>query len=149
MYRFDASILIATLADPLPISQVSKLLGPGQGRNVDKLLTQLRSIIHAPTDSSLPMNTYHSSVRDYVSHRSNCSLRQVQHITSPHSLFAPSSFCLMMRDLPDHTALTKLCNPGRPQFENLIFQPPEPLQVLMGRKYYACALLGTNLVTSH
>ncbi|KAG1788694.1 uncharacterized protein HD556DRAFT_851087 [Suillus plorans] len=138
--------VIAALADPLPMSQISKLLGPGQGRDVETVLTQLRSIIDVPTDSSLPVNIYHSSVRDYVSHRSNCSLRQVQYIQSPHSLLAISSFRLMMRDLPDRTALldalsdlkkhSQATQPQDPQnLKNslsFIVQPPESLQILIG-----------------
>jgi hypothetical protein len=86
------SSVVAALADPLPMSQISKLLGPGQGRDVKTVLTQLQSIIDVPADSSLPVNIYYSSVRDYVSQHSNCSLCQVQHITSLHFLLALSSF---------------------------------------------------------
>ncbi|KAG2107703.1 uncharacterized protein F5147DRAFT_613219, partial [Suillus discolor] len=82
--------VIAALADPLPISQISKLLGPGHGRDVERVLVQLRSVIDVPTDNTLPVNIYHSSVRDYVSQRSNCSLPQVKNVTSPHSLLALS-----------------------------------------------------------
>ncbi|KAG1823052.1 hypothetical protein EV424DRAFT_1321667, partial [Suillus variegatus] len=88
--------IVAALADPLPMSQISKLLGSaGQGRDVERVLVQLRSVIDVPTDNSLPVNIYHSSVRDYVSQRSNCSLPQVKNITSPHSLLALSSLHLM------------------------------------------------------
>ncbi|KAG2147497.1 hypothetical protein DEU56DRAFT_125898 [Suillus clintonianus] len=66
--------VVAALADPLPISQISKLLGPGQGRDVETALAQLRSVIDIPTDCSLPVNIYHSSVRDYVSKPSNCNV---------------------------------------------------------------------------
>ncbi|KAG1774669.1 hypothetical protein EV702DRAFT_1031561, partial [Suillus placidus] len=58
--------VVATLADPLPLSQISKLLGPGEGRDVETVLTQLRSVLDIPTDSSLPVQISHSSVRDYV-----------------------------------------------------------------------------------
>ncbi|KAG2132367.1 hypothetical protein DEU56DRAFT_859534, partial [Suillus clintonianus] len=100
--------IVAALADPLSISQISKLLGPGQGKDVETTLVQLRSIMDIPTDSSLPLNIYHSSVRDYVSDLSNCKVPQVQSqqsITSPHSLLAESCFRLMMRDIPKSTAL--------------------------------------------
>ncbi|KAG2107518.1 uncharacterized protein F5147DRAFT_802758, partial [Suillus discolor] len=59
--------VVAALADPLPIRQISELLGPGEGIDVERTLAQLRSVIDIPTDSSLPVNIYHSSVRDYVS----------------------------------------------------------------------------------
>ncbi|KAG1774310.1 hypothetical protein EV702DRAFT_1047871 [Suillus placidus] len=133
--------VVAALTDPLPISQISELLGPGQGRDVEKVLVQLRSVIDVPSDSSLPLNIYHSSVRDYVSHRSNCSF----YITSPHSLLAHSSLRLMMQELPGHSALldslsalkkqSQAMEPHDP--ENLIHslsfivQPPEPMQVLI------------------
>ncbi|KAG1768052.1 hypothetical protein EV702DRAFT_1035812 [Suillus placidus] len=97
--------IVAALADPLPISQISKLLGPGEGRDVETALAQLRSVLDIPTDSSLPVNIYHSSVRDYVSHHYNCSLPQVQCLTSPHSLLGLSSLQLMVRDIPESTAL--------------------------------------------
>ncbi|KAG2141292.1 hypothetical protein DEU56DRAFT_700609, partial [Suillus clintonianus] len=90
--------IVAALADPLSISQISKLLGPGQGKDVETTLVQLRSVMDIPTDSSLPLNIYHSSVRDYVSDLSNCKVPQVQSqksITSPHSLLAESCFRLM------------------------------------------------------
>ncbi|KAG1776662.1 hypothetical protein EV702DRAFT_929238, partial [Suillus placidus] len=80
--------VVCALVDPLPMSQISKLLGPSQGRDVERVLVQLRSVIEIPTDSSCPVYISHSSVRDYVSHRSNCSLRQ--DTTSPHSLLALS-----------------------------------------------------------
>ncbi|KAG1774635.1 hypothetical protein EV702DRAFT_521224 [Suillus placidus] len=138
--------VVAALTDPLPLSQISKLLGPGQGRDVETVLTQLRSIINVPTDISLPVNIYHSSVRDYVSHRSNCSLRQVRYIASPHSLLALSSFRLMMQDLPDRTALldalselkkhSQATQPQDPKNMkdslSFIVQSPDPLQVLIG-----------------
>ncbi|KAG1775705.1 hypothetical protein EV702DRAFT_1234788 [Suillus placidus] len=71
--------VVAVLADPLPVSQISELLGPGQGRDIEKVLVQLWSIIDLPTNSTLPVNIYHSSVRDYVSHHSNCCLPQDGH----------------------------------------------------------------------
>ncbi|KAG1823055.1 hypothetical protein EV424DRAFT_1398190 [Suillus variegatus] len=100
--------VIAALADPLPMAQISKLLGPGEGRDVESVLVQLRSVIDVPTDSNLPMNIYHSSVRDYVSHHSNSSLYQVHDITSPHSLLALSCLRLMVHDLPESTALLRI-----------------------------------------
>ncbi|KAG1905069.1 uncharacterized protein F5891DRAFT_898673, partial [Suillus fuscotomentosus] len=59
--------VVASLADPLSISQISELLGPGEGRDVETVLVQLRSVMDIPTESSLPVNIHHSSVRDYVS----------------------------------------------------------------------------------
>ncbi|KAG2113691.1 hypothetical protein DEU56DRAFT_191327 [Suillus clintonianus] len=97
--------VVCALADPLPISQISTLLGPSQGRDVESVLVQLRSVIEIPSDSRFPVNIYHSSVRDYVSHRSNCTLRQVQYIASPHSLLAVSSLHLMVQDIPDCSGL--------------------------------------------
>ncbi|KAG2338691.1 hypothetical protein BDR05DRAFT_951752 [Suillus weaverae] len=67
--------VVATLIDPLPISQISTLLGP-VGRDVETTLMQLRSVMDIPADSTLPVNIYHSSIRDYVSDPSNCSLPQ-------------------------------------------------------------------------
>ncbi|KAG2129788.1 hypothetical protein DEU56DRAFT_710870, partial [Suillus clintonianus] len=87
--------VVAALADPLSISQISKLLGPGPGRDVETTLAQLRSVMDIPTDNNLPVNIHHSSVRDYVSDLSNCGLTQVQDITPPHTLLAQSSFRLM------------------------------------------------------
>jgi len=69
--------IVAALADPLPISQISLLLDPGLGRDVQKTLVQLRSVMDIPTDSTLPVNIYHSSIRDYDSDPSNCGLPQV------------------------------------------------------------------------
>ncbi|KAG2131361.1 hypothetical protein DEU56DRAFT_757609 [Suillus clintonianus] len=46
--------VVAALADPLPILQISKLLGPDEGSDVETTLVQLRSIVDIPTDSSLP-----------------------------------------------------------------------------------------------
>jgi hypothetical protein len=97
--------VVAALVDPLPLSQILELLGPGEDRDVKKVLMQLWSVLHIPTDSSLPMNIYHSSIHNYVSNSSNCSLPQVQHITSPHSLLALYSFCLIMEDIPKGMAL--------------------------------------------
>ncbi|KAG2119179.1 hypothetical protein DEU56DRAFT_761091 [Suillus clintonianus] len=96
--------IVATLADPLPASQISKLLGPGQGHDVETTLVQLRSIMEIPTDSGLPVNIYHSSVRDYVSNPSNCSLPDLQYV-APHSLLAYSSLCLMTDEIPASTIL--------------------------------------------
>ncbi|KAG2348515.1 hypothetical protein BDR05DRAFT_524410 [Suillus weaverae] len=137
--------IIAALADPLSISQISKLLGPSRGQDVERVLIQLRSVIDVPTDSSLPVNIYHSSVRDYVSYHSNCSLRQVQHITSPHSLLAHSSLRLMMQDLPDRSALLDALSALKRQSQameardpqslrhslSFLVQPPKPMQVLV------------------
>ncbi|KAG2339589.1 hypothetical protein BDR05DRAFT_614427 [Suillus weaverae] len=86
MFAYTHLSIVAVLADPLPISQLSELLGPGQGKDIEKVLVQLRSVTDRPTDSSLPVNIYHPSVSDYVSYRSNCCLRQVHHRT-PYSHF--------------------------------------------------------------
>jgi hypothetical protein len=141
--------VVAALADPLPMSQISELLGPGQGRDVETALIQLRSVMDIPTDSSLPVNIYHSSVRDYVSNPSNCSLPQVQHgLTSPHSLLARSSLRLMIRAIPTNTTLLDALlelnqqsqaihgiqadDPQRLKYSlSFIVQPPESLQVLI------------------
>ncbi|KAG2137517.1 hypothetical protein DEU56DRAFT_901431 [Suillus clintonianus] len=135
--------VVATLADPLPASQISKLLGPGEGNDVETTLVQLRSIMDIPTDSSLPVNIYHSSVRDYVSNPSNCSLPNLQPI-APHSILAYSSLRLMIEEIPASTALldglvelkrhSEVIPSEDPQNlrESLKFivQPLEPLQVL-------------------
>jgi hypothetical protein len=134
--------IVAALANPLPLSQISKLLGPGQGWDTETTLVQLRSVMDIPTDTSLPVNIYHSSVRDYVSDPSNCSLLQVreQDILSPHALLADSSLRLM-KAIPKSTALldalTELQKQGKamqPQHlcwlkDSLAFlvRPPEPL----------------------
>jgi hypothetical protein len=73
--------VIAALTNPLPISQISELLGPGEGKDVEKALIQLRSVMNIPTESSLPVDISHSSVRDYLSNPSNCGLCEVQCIT--------------------------------------------------------------------
>ncbi|KAG1835689.1 hypothetical protein EV424DRAFT_1551697 [Suillus variegatus] len=133
--------VVAALTDPLPISQISELLGPGQGRDVEKVLVQLRSVIDVPPNRSLPVNIYHSSVRDYVYHRSNRSL----YITSPHSLLAHSSLRLMVEELPGCSALldallalkkqSQVMEPHDPKnlihSLSFIVQPPEPMQVLV------------------
>ncbi|KAG2128242.1 hypothetical protein DEU56DRAFT_758440 [Suillus clintonianus] len=133
--------IVAALADPLPISQLSKLLGPGLGRDVETTLMQLRSVMDIPTDISLPVNIYHSSVRDYVSDSSHCSISQVRDIPSPHSLLARSSFRLMMKEIPERSALLdvlsglKKCSQsmksqdprGLQESLSFLVQPPEPL----------------------
>ncbi|KAG1775219.1 hypothetical protein EV702DRAFT_1269567 [Suillus placidus] len=139
--------VVASLANPLSISQISELLGPGEGRDVETALMQLRSVMDIPTESSLPVNIHHSSVRDYVSDPSNCSLPEVQPIASPHALLAYSSLRLMMQDIPSTAlpnALAKLKKQSRatqshdsdPQTLtrslSFIVQSPEPLQVLKG-----------------
>jgi hypothetical protein len=141
--------VVAALADPLPMSQILELLGPGQGRDVEATLIQLRSVMDIPTDGSLPVNIYHSSVRDYVSNPSNCSLPQVQHgLTTPHSLLARSSLRLMIRAIPANTTLLDALlelnqqsqaiqaiqadDPQRLKYSlSFIVQPPESLQVLI------------------
>lgn len=138
--------IVAALADPLPIAQISKLLGPGQGRDVETVLVQLRSLMDIPTDSCLPVNIFHSSVHDYASDPSNCGLPDIQNIISPHSLLAKSCLHLMMEGTPRCMtlldALSKLSKQSRameprdPQRlkQSLAFvvQPPEPMQVLIG-----------------
>ncbi|KAG0698124.1 hypothetical protein DFH29DRAFT_1003094 [Suillus ampliporus] len=137
--------VVAALADPLPMSQISKLLGSGPGRDVETTLMQLRSVMDIPTDDSLPVNIYHLSVRDYVSDPSNCNLPQVHDMPSPHSLLAHSSFRLMMKEIPESTALldalselkkqSKAMEPQDTQKlkDSLAFlvRPPEPLSVLI------------------
>jgi hypothetical protein len=78
--------IVAALADPLPISQISTLLGPGLGRDLQTTLIQLRSLMDIPTDSTLPVNIYHSSIRDYISYPSNCELPQVRKNDMPSPL---------------------------------------------------------------
>ena len=139
--------VVAALADPLPISEISKLLSPSEGRDVEIVLVQLQSVMDIPADSNLPVNIYHSSIRDYVSDSSNCGLPEVQHMTSPHSLFARSCLRLMISDITGRAntalldALLKLKgqsqamesdNPKRlKSILSFIVQPPEPLQVVI------------------
>jgi environmental stress-induced protein Ves len=139
--------IVAALADPLPLSQISRLLGPGWGCDVEATLIQLRSVMDIPTDSTLPVNIYHSSIRDYVSDPSNCSLPQIrQHnMPSPHSLLAESSFRLMIANIPETTALldalselekqsqaTQPEDPHRLKFSlSFLVRPPESLSVLI------------------
>ncbi|KAG1777331.1 hypothetical protein EV702DRAFT_273498 [Suillus placidus] len=139
---------VAALADPLPIAQISKLLGLGQGRDVEAVLVQLRSIMDIPTDNRIPVNFFHSSVCDYASDPSNCGLPeiQIQDITPPHSLLAESSLRLMMRDIPKRTALLDALSELDKQSEAMQFhdpknfkqslafavQPPEPMRALIG-----------------
>ncbi|KAG2346572.1 hypothetical protein BDR05DRAFT_792371 [Suillus weaverae] len=137
--------IVAALADPLPISQISKLLGPGQGSDIANVLIQLRSFMDISADSSKPVNIYHSSIRDYVSDFSNCTLPGVQ-LTAPHSVLAHSSFRLMIQDLPkstnllgalselkEHSLAMQTDDPKSLQ-QSLAFvvEPPEPLRVLTG-----------------
>jgi hypothetical protein len=137
--------VVAALAEPLPISQISELLGLGEGRDVETALVQLRSVVDVPIDNSLPVNIYHSSVRDYASDPSNCSLFEGQCITSPHSLLAHSSCHLMVQHLPESTALLAMLSELKRQSQAMrshdprnlkhslafVVQPLEPLQVLM------------------
>ncbi|KAG1717483.1 uncharacterized protein EDB91DRAFT_1352983 [Suillus paluster] len=137
--------VVAALVDSLPMSQISKLLGAGQGRDVETALMQLRSVMSIPTNSTLPVNIYHSSVRDYVSDPSNCSLPQVHDIPSPHSLLAHASLRLMMKEIPESMALSdalselkrqsQAMKPYDPQRlkDSLAFlvRPAEPLSVLI------------------
>ncbi|KAG2345375.1 hypothetical protein BDR05DRAFT_135246 [Suillus weaverae] len=137
--------IVAALADPLPISQISKLLGPGQGSDIATVLVQLRSFMDVSTDSSKPVNIYHSSIRDYVLDFSNCTLPRLQP-TATHSVLAHSSFRLMIQDLPKSTnlldALSELKEhnlamqnddpKSLQQSLAFVVEPPEPLRVLMG-----------------
>ncbi|KAG1810536.1 uncharacterized protein BJ212DRAFT_1484110 [Suillus subaureus] len=99
-----------------------------------------------PTDTSLPVNLYHSSIHDYVSNPSNCSLPEVHDVPSPHSLLADSSLCLMMKEIPESTDLldallelkkeSQAMQPEDPKKlkDSLAFliQPLELLSVLIG-----------------
>ncbi|KAG2341823.1 hypothetical protein BDR05DRAFT_429068 [Suillus weaverae] len=141
--------IVATLADPLSISQISELLGPGEGKDVKTVLVQLRSMMDIPTDSSLPVNIFHSSVRDYVLDPSKCNLPEVQHIRYPHSLLARSCLHLMMQAIPRSTALldallqlkthSRAMKPHDPQSLkqalSFIVEPPTPLTVLIALQW--------------
>ncbi|KAG1775231.1 hypothetical protein EV702DRAFT_1047091 [Suillus placidus] len=138
--------IVASLADPLPMRQISELLVFSEGKDVEIVLVQLRSLIDIPADSSLPVNIYHSSIRDYASDPSNCSFIKVQDNKDPHSILAYSSFRLMMKKIPSSTAfqdalseLSKQSQAMQPHNPTslkrslaFIVEPPEPLQVLRG-----------------
>jgi hypothetical protein len=136
--------IVTALADPLPISQISELLGPGQGSDVATALVQLRSFMDIPADRSQPVNIYHSSIRDYASDLSNCSLQLQPIILAPHSLLAYSSFRLMIEDIPEHTTLMDALLELKSQNHAMeahdpkslqqslafIVEPPAPLHIL-------------------
>jgi hypothetical protein len=124
--------VVAALADPLPMSQILKLLGIALGRDVETALTQLRSIMNIPTDNTLPVTIYHSSVRDYVSYISNCSLPQVHNIPSPHSLLAHSSLRLMMKEIPETTAILDALSELTRQSQAMQPQDPQRLRDSLG-----------------
>ncbi|KAJ8587183.1 hypothetical protein M405DRAFT_863967 [Rhizopogon salebrosus TDB-379] len=104
--------VVAALANPLPISQISELV---EDNDVEKTLVELQSLIDIPTATNLPVKIYHSSVRDYVLNSSNFRLFEEQSHTptptspspspSPHSLLAYSSFRFMTCRLPKGTGL--------------------------------------------
>lgn len=50
---------------------------------------QLRSVMNIPTDSTLPVDVYHSSIRDYVSDPQTAALLKytISHHPTPYSLF--------------------------------------------------------------
>jgi hypothetical protein len=138
--------IVAALADPLPLSEISKLLGPGQGCDAEKTLVQLRSVMDIPIDTSLPVNIYHTSVRDYVSDPLNCSLLEVRehNILSPHALLAESSLRLIkaipknMALLDALLALEKQSNAMQHEDHDrlkdslaFLVQPPEPLSFII------------------
>jgi hypothetical protein len=139
--------IVATLADPLPMPQISELLGLGEGVDVEMALVQLRSIIDIPTDSSLPVQISHSSAREYASDPSKCGLK-LGDIPSPHSLLAQSSFHLIIQDIQKSTALLDallLLKSHSPAVQSdplsnledmldswAVVGQPEPLQVLTG-----------------
>ncbi|KAG2744062.1 hypothetical protein P692DRAFT_201856611 [Suillus brevipes Sb2] len=115
--------IVAALTDPLPLSQISKLLGPGLGRDVQTTLMQLRSVMDIPTDTSLPVNIYHSSVRDYVSDPSNCGLPQA----------IPESTALLdaLSELNKHNHAMKPEDPRRLKRSlAYLVRAPEPVSVL-------------------
>lgn len=123
---------------PLPISQISELLGPGEGKDVETTLVQLQSVMVIPTDSRFSVNIHHSSAHDHVSEPSNCGLT-VHHITSL------LTFCLMILDIPQSAGLMRSWNWKR-QSQAMqsndpkslryslafIVESPESLQVLVG-----------------
>ncbi|KAG2115151.1 uncharacterized protein F5147DRAFT_834274 [Suillus discolor] len=118
--------IVTALTDPLPISQISELLGPGQGRDVEKVLVQLRSVIDVPPNSSLPVNIYHSS--------------SLYHFTSlpTRTFFSPLDGARTPRPLsPVGCALSieEVIEAHNPQnlthSLSFIVQPPEPMQVLV------------------
>jgi hypothetical protein len=139
--------IVAALADPLPISQISSLLGSGLGRDVQKTLIQLRSFVDIPIDIGLSVIIHHSSIRDYVSDPSNCSLPQIREhqMPLPHYLLADSCLRLMMKEIQEGTAFldalsglknhSQTVEPQDPQKlrDSLSFlvQPPEPMSVLI------------------
>ncbi|KAG2101831.1 uncharacterized protein F5147DRAFT_655156 [Suillus discolor] len=55
--------IVAALADPLPISQISKLLGLGQGSDVATILVQLQSFMNIPADGIHPHHIPYSLTR--------------------------------------------------------------------------------------
>ncbi|KAG2125957.1 hypothetical protein DEU56DRAFT_862483, partial [Suillus clintonianus] len=120
--------IVAALADPLPISQLSQLLGSGLGSDIETVLMQLRSVVNIPTDSTLPVDIYHTSVRDYVADPSNCSLPEVHNIPSPHSLLAYSSFHLMMKEIPRNTALLDVLSELKRQSHAMELEDPHKLK---------------------
>lgn len=67
--------VVAALVDPLPISQISELLGPDESQDVETVLMQLRSVMDIPTDSSFPVNIIHSFVSMLPTPRTAASLK--------------------------------------------------------------------------
>jgi len=116
--------------------------------SVEITLVQLQPVMDIPTNSRFPVDIYHSSVHDYVSEPSNCGLFEQQpSITSPHSLLAHSSFCLIILDILQTAGLldallelkrqSQAMQPHDPKslrHSELAFvvESPESLQVLIG-----------------
>jgi len=125
--------VVAALANPLPMSQISELLGPREGRDVERVLVQLRSVMDIPTDSNLPVNIYHSSVRDYVLEPSNCGLFEEPYIIPhPHALLAYSSLRLMIQDIPENTGLLDAILKLKSQNHAMESHPPQSLRDSLG-----------------
>jgi hypothetical protein len=99
-----------------------------------------------PADINLPVNIYHSSVRDYISDPLNCNLLQVRKhdMPSPHALLADSALCLM-KAIPKSTALLDALSDLKKQSKAMksedphrlkdslafLVRPPEPLSSIV------------------
>jgi hypothetical protein len=81
-----------------------------------------------PTDSSLPINIYHSSICEYASNPSNCNFTEVQDIMPTDSLLAYSSFRLMIQRLQESTALLDMLLGLKRQSRATPFHDPRALK---------------------
>lgn len=137
---------IITLADPLSVASLGRLLGRSMG-DINRLLGFLHSVLDIPRDRGAPVRPFHQSFRDYLIDPKGGANEFFVNEKDAHEMLATRCLNLLMKD---HALKKDICNlqmPGtlREDVDRRKIEGCLPSEVQYACQYWAHHLKGSTV----